>query len=87
MPLNFLGMIYREIKQAVTDMEVLLQLDGLKSSITEKPNAKVLGVTKGTISFENISFGYVPEKKVLNNVTFEVKGGSKVGIVGTSGIG
>jgi ATP-binding cassette, subfamily B, heavy metal transporter len=80
-------MIYREIKQAVTDMEVLLQLDGLKSSIVEKPDAKPLQVSKGDITFNQVSFGYVSEKKVLNNVSFQVTGGTKVGIVGTSGVG
>src|SRR5499426_3529023 len=86
-PLNFMGMLYREIKQAVIDIEKMFAILGRKPEIEDKPDAKPLAVTSGRIVFENVSFAYEPERQILKGLTFEVPAGHTVAVVGPSGAG
>jgi ATP-binding cassette subfamily B protein len=86
-PLNFMGMVYREIKQGLIDIETMFALLHEKPEIVDKPGAKPLAVKRGAIRFENVSFAYDPERPILKNVSFEVPAGRMVAIVGPSGAG
>ncbi len=86
-PLNFMGMVYREIKQAVIDIETMFGILARKPDIADKPGAPPLAVTHGSIRFENVSFTYDPERTILKGLSFEVPAGKTVAIVGPSGAG
>ena len=86
-PLNFMGMVYREIKQGLIDIETMFALLHEPAEIVDRPGAKTLRVRKGEITFENVSFAYDPERPILKNVSFEVPAGKMVAIVGPSGAG
>ena len=86
-PLNFMGMVYREIKQAIIDIEIMFSLLARKPEITDKPGAPPLQVRAGTIRFENVSFAYEPARPILTNLSFDVAAGNTVAIVGPSGAG
>ena len=86
-PLNFMGMVYREIKQGLIDIETMFALLHEPAEIVDRPGAKTLRVRKGEIKFENVSFAYDPERPILKNVSFEVPTGKMVAIVGPSGAG
>ena len=86
-PLNFMGMVYREIKQAIIDIEIMFTLLGRKPEITDRPGALPLQVRAGTIRFENVSFAYEPARPILANLSFDVAAGHTVAIVGPSGAG
>ena len=86
-PLNFMGMVYREIKQAVIDIELMFSMLGRKPEIEDKPGAKPLQVRAGTIRFQNVSFAYEPARPILKGLSFEVAAGDTVAIVGPSGAG
>ncbi len=87
LPLNILGFAYREIKLALVDMEHMFALLYVQPEIQDIPNAKALKVDKGVIVFDNVSFNYTPERKILHNVSFKVPAGKTVAIVGASGAG
>ncbi|TQV99339.1 hypothetical protein V2A60_004813 [Cordyceps javanica] len=87
-PLNFLGSVYRELRQSLLDMETLFNLQKVNVSITDKPGAKELALTKGgEIRFENVNFGYHPDRPILQNLSLTIPAGKKVAIVGPSGCG
>ncbi|KAK2784629.1 Iron-sulfur clusters transporter atm1, mitochondrial [Emmonsiellopsis sp. PD_33] len=87
-PLNFLGSVYRELRQSLLDMETLFNLQRVNITVKEKPDAKPLQLTRGgEIKFENVTFGYHPDRTVLNNVSFTIPAGQKFAIVGPSGCG
>jgi ATP-binding cassette, subfamily B, heavy metal transporter len=86
-PLNFMGMVYREIKQAVIDIERMFAILAREPEIEDKPGAKPLAVKRGTIRFENVSFSYDPDRQILKGISFEVPAGHRVAVVGPSGAG
>lgn len=87
LPLNFLGFVYREIRRALTDLENMLGLLNKKPQVTQRPYAQHLCVSKGNIAFNNVSFSYDANRPILSNISFKVKAGSKVAVVGASGAG
>jgi ABC transporter ATM len=86
-PLNFLGSVYRELRQSLLDMETLFNLQKVNVAIKEPENAKPLMLTGGGIKFENVSFGYRPDRPILRNLNLEIPAGKKIAIVGPSGCG
>jgi len=87
-PLNFMGMVYREIKQAVIDIETMFSLLSRKPEIEDRPGARPLQVRAGgNIRFENVTFAYEPARQILKGLSFDVAAGHTVAIVGPSGAG
>lgn len=86
-PLNFLGSVYRELKQSLLDMETLFKLQKNEVRIKSQDNAPPLILSRGEIKFENVTFGYHPDRPILKNASFTIPGGEKVAIVGPSGSG
>ena len=86
-PLNFMGMVYREIKQAVTDIELMFSILAREPEIKDVADAAPLNVTSGTIRFENVRFAYEPERGILKGISFDVPAGKTVAVVGPSGAG
>ncbi|PPC79715.1 MAG: metal ABC transporter permease, partial [Hyphomicrobium sp.] len=87
MPLNFMGMVYREIKQGLTDIERMMDVLDQQPEVSDRPGAKPLQVSGGSIRFENVRFAYDPERVILKDVSFDVPAGKMVAIVGPSGAG
>jgi ATP-binding cassette subfamily B protein len=87
-PLNFMGMVYREIKQAVIDIEIMFAMLSRKAEIEDRPGARSLQVRSGgTMRFENVTFSYEPARPILKGLSFDVAAGHTVAIVGPSGAG
>jgi ABC-type transport system involved in Fe-S cluster assembly fused permease/ATPase subunit len=86
-PLNFMGMVYREIKQAVIDIENLFAILNRKPEIEDRPGAPPLDARGGAIRFDNVSFSYEPGRQILKGLSFEVPAGKTVAVVGPSGAG
>jgi ATP-binding cassette subfamily B protein len=86
-PLNLLGMVYRELVQALVDMETMFGLLTVEPEIRDAPDAKPLAVTGGEIRFEHVAFAYEPDRTILGDVSFVVPAGRKVAMVGASGAG
>jgi ATP-binding cassette, subfamily B, heavy metal transporter len=86
-PLNFMGMVYREIKQALIDIETMFSILSREPEIKDAPAAPPLNVVAGNIRFENVGFAYEPERRILKGVNFEVPAGKTIAVVGPSGAG
>jgi len=86
-PLNFLGVIYREIKQSLTDLDKMFTLLDRNREVDDLPGAQPLKVTAGHVRFEHVSFAYDPARPILHDLNFEIPPGKTVAVVGPSGAG
>jgi ATP-binding cassette, subfamily B, heavy metal transporter len=86
-PLDLLGMVYRMIRQGIIDMRSMFDLIDTPTEISDAPGATALSVTRGTVRFDNVDFGYEPDRQILNGLSFTVPAGETLAIVGPSGAG
>ncbi len=86
-PLNFLGVIYRALKYSLADMDLMQKLLDTKTEIEDPRNAVKLKLDKAYVQFKDVSFSYGRDRKILNNISFDIEAGQKVAIVGPSGAG
>jgi ATP-binding cassette subfamily B protein len=86
-PLNFIGFIYREVRQGLTDMEQMFDLLDVPEEVVDRPGAKPLIVVDGAVRFQNVHFAYDPARPILKGIDFEIPAGHTVAVVGPSGAG
>ncbi len=87
LPLNFLGFVYREIKSSMINIERMFKLMGVRSKVADAKEAKALMLSKGEIEFREVAFSYEEDRPILNNLSFTLKPGEKLALVGGSGAG
>ncbi len=86
-PLNFIGFVYREIRQGLTDIEQMFDLLEVQAEVVDCPGARELAIDKGAIVFKDVHFAYDPARPILKGISFEVPAGKTVAVVGPSGAG
>ncbi len=86
-PLNFLGMVYRQIKYSLADMDLIFKLMEEEPEIQDRPDAPAMALKAGEVKFSHVDFSYVPERKILQDVDFTIRPGEKLAVVGHSGAG
>ncbi len=86
-PLDLLGWVYRTIRQGLVDMAEMFRLIDTAVEVEDAPGARALSISEPSIRFDNVTFGYEPERTILNGLSFDVPAGSTVAIVGPSGAG
>jgi len=86
-PLNFIGSVYREIRQGLTDIEEMFDLLDVSPDVVDKPDAQPLRIDRGEVRFENVFFAYDPARPILKGVSFSIPAGKTVAVVGPSGAG
>ena len=86
-PLNFLGIVYSQLKHAIADMQLMFDLLERNPEVQDRPDAVELQVGSAEVRFDRVSFGYDPERPILHDVSFAIPAGHKVAVVGPSGAG
>jgi ATP-binding cassette subfamily B protein len=86
-PLNFLGVVYRQVKQSLTDLESLMGLLDLEPEVSDRPDAQALALERGAVRFEDVTFGYDPRRPILQALSFAIPAGHTLAVVGSSGAG